>query len=195
MKNTNVRKIVVTAMLSAIAAVLMFVEFSVPFMPEFVKLDISEMPALIASFAVGPFWGAAVCLIKNVVKCLVGTYSGGVGELCNFIIGTAFVLTAGFIYKFNKTRTGALIGSVAGAAVMAIVCLPINYYITYPIYAKMMPIDTIIGMYQAIFPGTDGLFSCLLIFNVPFTFLKGIICSAVTFVVYKRISYIIKRES
>ncbi len=195
MKNTNVRKIVVTAMLSAIASVLMFVEFSVPFMPEFVKLDISEMPALIASFAVGPLWGAAVCLIKNIVKFMVGSYSGGIGELCNFMIGTAFVLTAGFIYKFNKTKTGALIGSIAGAAVMAAVCLPVNYYITYPIYAKMMPIDAIIGMYQEIFPGVDGLFNCLLIFNVPFTFLKGIICSAVTFVVYKRISYIIKREN
>jgi riboflavin transporter FmnP len=192
MRNTNVRKIVVTAMLAAVASVLMFVDFSVPIMPSFIKLDISEMPALIATFAVGPLWGGAVCFIKNVVNMALHGTTGGVGELCNFLLGLTFVLPAGFIYKYNKTRKGALIGSLVGAVCMAVLSLPINYFITYPMYAKFMPIDAIIGMYQEIFPGVDGLFSCLLIFNVPFTFVKGLICSAITFIVYKRISYIIK---
>lgn len=191
MRNTNVRKIVVTAMLSAIAAILMFVDFSVPFMPSFIKLDISEMPALVASFAVGPVWGGVVCLIKNLIN-LTRTSTGGVGEFCNFLLGLVFVLPAGFIYKYNKTRTGALIGSLVGSVSMAVLSLPINYFITYPMYSKFIPLDAIIGMYEEIFSGVDGLFSCLLIFNVPFTFLKGIICTVITFIVYKRISYIIK---
>ncbi|MCD8048940.1 MAG: ECF transporter S component [Clostridia bacterium] len=191
MRNTNVRKIVVTAMLSAVAAILMFIDFSVPFMPSFIKLDISETPALIGSFAMGPAWGAAVCLVKNLIN-LTRTSTGGVGELCNFLLGAAFVVPAGFIYKYNKSRKGALIASLAGALCMAVLSLPINYFITYPMYTNFMPLETIVGMYQAIFPAVDGLLSCLVIFNMPFTFIKGILCAAVTFVIYKRISGVIK---
>ena len=191
MRNSNVRKIAVTAMLSAMAAILMFVDFSVPFMPPFIKLDVSEMPALVASFAVGPWWGVAVCLVKNLIN-LMRTSTSGAGEFANFILGITFVLPAGYIYKYNKTRVGALIGSLVGAASMGALSLPINYYITYPIYSRFMPIDVIVGMYEKIYSGVDGLFSCLLIFNVPFTFLKGVLCAAITFVIYKRISKLIK---
>ncbi len=191
MRNTNVRKIVVTAMLSAVAAILMFIDFSVPFMPSFIKLDISEVPALIGSFAMGPLWGAAVCLVKNLIN-LTRTSTGGVGELCNFLLGAAFVVPAGFIYKYKKTRKGALIASLAGAFCMAVLSLPINYFITYPMYTNFMPLETIVAAYQAIFPAVNGLLSCLVIFNMPFTFIKGILCAAVTFVIYKRISGVIK---
>ena len=178
-------------MLSAMAAILMFIDFSVPFMPPFIKLDVSEMPALVASFAVGPWWGVAVCLVKNLIN-LMRTSTSGAGEFANFILGITFVLPAGYIYKYKKTRVGALIGSLVGAASMGALSLPINYYITYPIYSRFMPIDVIVGMYEKIYSGVDGLFSCLLIFNVPFTFMKGVLCAAITFVIYKRISKLIK---
>ena len=90
----------------------------------------------------------------------------------------------------------ALIGSLVGALTMAAVSLPMNYFVTYPVYAKMLPLEAIIGMYQAIVPSVDGLFWCLLLFNVPFTFVKGGLVAAVTFLAYKRISPLIhgKRE-
>ena len=53
-KRVNVRNMTVTAMLSAIAFILMFLDTAVPIMPNFIKLDISELPALIAAFALGP---------------------------------------------------------------------------------------------------------------------------------------------
>ena len=74
---------------------------------------------------------------------------------------------------------------------MAALSLPSNYFVMYPIYSKILPIDAIIGMYQAIFSGVDGLFQCLLFFNVPFTFLKGALDALVTFLIYKRISPLI----
>ena len=191
MKN-NLRKITVTAILSAVAAVLMFLEFSVPIMPSFIKFDFSETPALRASFALGPWWGVAVCFIKNLIKIILGSNTACVGELCNFLLGAAFVLPAGYLYRFRKTRSMALVGTLVGAFVMAVFSLPLNYYVTYPIYANFMPMDAIIGMYQQIFGGVDGLFSCLLIFNVPFTFVKGLVDSAVTFLLYKRLSPILK---
>ena len=188
----NTRSVVMTALLGAVASVLMFFSFSVPFMPSFIKMDLSEMPALVAAFSMGPLSGAAVCLIKNVVN-VFSTTTAGVGELCNFLLGVAFVVPAGFIYKFKKNRLGALIGSLTGSAAMAVIGLPLNYFVTYPLYIKMgFPLDIIIGMYQDILPSVDGLLMCLIVFNLPFTLMRGIIDSALTFLIYKRISPLIK---
>ena len=185
------RKITVTAMLSAVAAVLMLIELSVPLMPEFIKLDISELPALLAAFGLGPVYGAAVCLVKNLIKALLMTTTGGVGELANFLLGICFVVPAGLIYKFRKSRGGAVLGALVGAAVMAVVSVPINYFITYPIYMNFMPIEAIIGMYQAIRPSANGLLNCLITFNAPFTFVKGVLDAVLCFLIYKPLSPIL----
>ena len=91
---SSIRYMTVTAMLSAVAFILMFLDFSVPFMPPFIKMDLSELPALIGSFAMGPLCGVLICLIKNVLHLFITT-TGGVGELSNFLLGAAFVLPAG----------------------------------------------------------------------------------------------------
>ena len=185
------RKITMIGMLSAIAFILMYLDFSVPFMPSFIKMDISELPALIGSFAMGPIEGIIICLVKNLLH-LFKTTTGGVGELSNFILGAAFTGCAGFIYRKKNTKKGALIGSLAGAVTMALVSIVTNYYIVYPIYTKFMPMEAIIGAYQAILPSADSLLKCLIIFNVPFTFVKGMLSVLITFLIYKRISPIIK---
>jgi len=193
-KSVNVRYMAVTAMLSAVAFVLMYLEFAVPFMPAFVKLDLSDLPELIGTFAMGPAWGVLICLIKNILH-LPFTSSGCVGELSNFLLGACFVLPAGIIYRYKKTRIGALAGSVTGAALMAVISVFSNYFIVYPVYTAFMPMEVIIGMYQAIYSGADTLLKCLIIFNLPFTFLKGMVSVAITFAVYKHISPIIKGTS
>lgn len=189
-KRISLRYITATAVLSALSTVLMMLSFSVPFMPSFLKLDFSELPALIASFSMGPVSGVLVCLIKNLLNLPFST-TGGVGELCNFLLGACFVLPAGLIYRFRKNRRAALLAALLGALVMALASLPLNYFISYPMYMKFLPLEQIIGLYQAIFPGVNGLFQCLLIFNVPFTFLKGLLDTVLTFLVYKRISPLI----
>lgn len=188
---SKTRKITVTGMLSAIAFILMYLDFSVPLMPSFIKMDISELPALIGSFALGPVSGVIICLIKNLLH-LMKTSTGGVGELSNFILGAAFVFTAGIIYKKNNTKKGALIGSLLGALAMAVISVFTNYFIVYPIYTNFMPMEAIIGAYQAILPSADSLLKCLIIFNVPFTFIKGMISVVITFLIYKRLSPILK---
>ncbi len=192
MKTTkiNTRYVAVTAMLSAVATVLMYLEFSVPIMPGFIKLDVSELPALIASFSMGPISGLAVCLVKNLIK-LFFTSTAGVGELCNFLLGACFVVPAGIIYSRRKTFKGAIIAGIVGMLCMAVLSLPINYFISYPFYETLMPREAIIGMYQAILPSVNSLFECLLVFNVPFTFAKGLIDCIITFLIYKRISPLI----
>ena len=192
--NEKIRKMTFTAMLGAVATVLMFVDFSVPFMPGFIKMDISELPALIAGFAYGPLSGVCVCLIKNLIN-LLRTTTSGVGELCNFMLGVAFILPSSIIYKKMKTRKGAVIGSVIGAVLMAVLSLPINYFITYPFYSNFMPIDVIISMYKEIIPSVDGLLACLIIFNVPFTLMKGVIDAIICFLIYKPLSPILHKKS
>ena len=189
---SKVRVLTGTAMLGAVAAVLMYLEFPIPIMPAFVKLDVSELPALIASFAYGPVSGILVCLIKNLIK-LPSTSTAAVGELFNFVMGALFVGVAGLIYKRNKTRKGAIVGALLGALVMAVVSVPYNYFIVYPAYVVMyhLPLDAIIGMYQAINPNVNGLLACLLVFNPPFTFVKGALDAALCFLVYKPLSPIL----
>lgn len=187
----NVRAMTMTGMLSAIAFLLMFFDFSVPFMPNFIKMDLSELPALIGSFALGPVSGVAICLIKNLLH-LMKTTTGGVGELSNFILGATFVFTAGMIYKHKKNKKSAIIGSLVGAVAMAVVSVFSNYYLVYPVYTKFMPLDAIIAAYQAINPNVDGLWACLICFNMPFTFVKGLFSVIITLLIYKRLSPIIK---
>ena len=190
-KRINVRKMTMTAMLAAVATVLMFFSFSVPLMPSFIKLDLSELPALIAAYAFGPLSGVTVCLVKNLVNVLFTT-TGGVGELSNFVLGASFVFTAGLIYKYKRNRAGALIGSVAGAAVMAVIGVFSNYYIVYPVYTAFMPMETILGMYRAINPAVETLWDALIWFNMPFTFIKGMCSTAMAFVIYKPLSPVLK---
>ena len=185
------RQIAVTGMLGAISIILQFFEFVVPIMPSFVKLDLSDLPALLGAFALGPWYGVAICLIKNTFH-LVTSSSALVGEFCNFMLGAAFVLPAGYIYKSKKTKKTAVIGAIVGAVCMAAFSFPSNYFITYPMYTIFMPMDAIIGMYQKLIPSVNGLLSCLVIFNMPFTFVKGILCSIITFLIYKPISGFIK---
>ena len=192
--NEKIRKMTFTAMLGAVATVLMFVDFSVPFMPSFIKMDISELPALLAGFAYGPLSGVCVCLIKNLIN-LLRTTTSGVGELCNFMLGVAFILPSSIIYKKMKTRKGAVIGAVVGAVLMAVLSLPINYFITYPFYSNFMPMDVIISMYQEIMPSVDGLLACLIIFNVPFTLMKGVIDAIICFLIYKPLSPILHKKT
>ena len=187
---SRVRRLCGTAMLGAVAYVLMFLEFPIPLIPSFIKLDFSELPALIAAFAYGPVSGVAVCLIKNLIH-LINTQSGGVGELSNFILGAVFVFTAGMVYKKLHTKNGAALGALIGAVIMALISIPSNYFIVYPVYTVFMPMEAIIGAYKAINPNVNTLMDCLITFNMPFTFFKGLCSFIITIFIYKPLSPIL----
>lgn len=186
-RRMHIRVMTATAVLSALSCVLMYLEFSVPLVPSFLKMDLSDLPALIASFAYGPVAGVVVALIKNLVH-LPSTTTGGAGELANFLLCACFVVPAGWIYRFFKDKKGALIGSFGGTLLMALVSLPVNYYITYPIYTTFMPMEAILDMYRAVNPAVTGLWSALLMVNLPFNLVKGLVSVGITFAVYKKIS-------
>ena len=148
---SRTHKLTVTAMLSTVAFLLMFIEFPIPaLIPAFVKLDISDLPELLAAFSLGPIYGVIVTLLKNVLfSVLHGTSSAYVGELFNFIMGSVFSFTAGFIYQRRKSRKSALTGALVGALLMAVLSVPLNYFVVYPAYVVCyhLPLEAIIGMY------------------------------------------------
>ena len=188
-------KIAVAGMLSAAAFVLMYIEFPIPaLVTPFIKMDISDLPELLAAFALGPLWSVVVTLVKNLLFFVLhGTSSGGVGELCNFLLGACFVLPAGLLYHGGKNRRRALLGALVGAVCMALLSIPLNYFVTYPMYEKFMPIDAILEAYRQIRPSVNGLLECLVLFNAPFTLCKGLLDVGLCFLIYKPLSPVLHR--
>ena len=192
---SKTRTMVIIAMMSAVATVIYFFDFNVPLMPGFIKLDLSNIISLITGFSLGPVAGAAVCLIKNLIHLVIkgmGT-TMGIGDIFDLVTSVTFCVTASLIYKHSRTFKGAVIGNIAGVLAFTAVSLPLNYFVTYPIYAKAFGgMEAIMGAYQAINPNVNTLFGALCLFNVPFTLVKGILCAIVTMMLYKPLSPIIK---
>ncbi|MDR3331042.1 MAG: ECF transporter S component [Synergistaceae bacterium] len=187
----GVRGITTTALLSAAAAILMFLDFAVPIFPTFLKMDLSDVPALMAAFAIGPGAAIAVEFIKNAVN-IAYTHTGGIGELANFLIGISFAVPAGIIYKRRRTRGGACIGMASGVIAMSVVAAVANYLVLVPLYSRIIPLDTMINAYMAINPYANTLGKVILMSIVPFNLCKGVVVSLITFALYKRISPIVK---
>lgn len=195
MTKMKTRNMVVVAVMSAVATVIYYLDFSVPLMPGFIKLDLSNVISLIAGFAMGPAAGVAVCFIKDLIHLVIKGFGTtmGIGDIFDFVTGAAFVFTSAWIYKKNRTFKGAVIGTAIGTLVFTLISLPLNYFVTYPIYAKAFGgMEAIMGAYRAIMPKVKNLFMALCVFNLPFTFIKGVLCAVVTMLFYKPLSPVIK---
>ncbi|MCR4780926.1 MAG: ECF transporter S component [Ruminiclostridium sp.] len=193
---SNTKFITITAILTAIAVVLQYLEFPVPmFIPPFVKFDFSDLPAILAAFLVSPVSGVLVCLLKNVIHIAV-SQSAGVGELCNFLLGAVMVVPAWLIYKIKPSKGMAAAAMAVGSLITAVVSIFINYFITYPFYqeAYHLPIDAIIGMYRELNGGVGTLWDALIWFNAPFTFVKFLLDSMIVFFVYKPLSRAVRKD-
>ncbi|MDE7399992.1 MAG: ECF transporter S component [Oscillospiraceae bacterium] len=188
-KKVDVRRLVFTALMGALSVVLAeLLKFKTPFMPGFITFDFSDVPAMLASLTMGPVSGVAVCLIKNVFGCFT-TSTGCVGELSNFILSAALVLPAGIITHKSEKISRAVIGCLSGAVIMALISIVSNYFLVFPAYsaAYHMPMDVIVGLFQEILPSVNSLLDCLLIFNMPFTFVKGLCAAIISILLYKKL--------
>jgi riboflavin transporter FmnP len=193
----NTKTMVKISVLGVISFILMFFEIPMPWLaPTFMKIDISDLPSLIGSFAIGPMAGVIIQLLKNVLNVLIeGSTTGGIGELANFVVGSAFAYTAGFVYYKKKTFKRAIIGLILGTIVMTVVITLANYFVMFPLYAKLMGQDlqVFIDMGTAINKNITDLRSLMIISVVPFNLLKGIMVTVITMLVYKRVSPILHK--
>lgn len=187
----NTRILVSVAMLSAISYILAFIEIQLPLSPSFAKLDLSDFPALIAAFAINPLAGVVVEAVKNSLQ-LLSTNTGGIGELANFLMGSALVFTAGLFYHKLKTKKRAVIGCVIGSIAMTITAALLNYFVLLPLYSTFMPLEQVIEAFAAFIPFINTKLDVALFNSIPFNLFKGMVISTFTILVYKRLSPILK---
>lgn len=194
----SIKQISLIAIMSAIAAVLMVFDFPIVFIaPSFYRIDFSDLPCIIGSFALGPFCGAIMEILKILIKLIIKpTSTVFVGELSNLLCGLSYVVIAGFIYNSHHNKKGALYSLIISSVVSIIVSLFINYFISIPFYANLykISIEEIVKLGQLIFPFINSkatfVISCVLLFNT----IKMVIVSSITFILYKKISPLVKKN-
>ena len=196
-KLRNVNRLVKISLLVAMAFVLMLFDFPIPGFPPFLKFDLSDLPALIGGFALGPIAGVVIEGGKVLLNLLfTGSSTGGVGEVANFIIGSSFVWTAAVIYHSKKNKKSALIGLATGTIIMTVVGAVLNYFILIPLYATMYGgMGVIIDMSAEGNSAIASLAGIIIIGITPFNILKGLVVSVITFVSYKKVAPLINKEN
>lgn len=187
----EVRNIVQIGILSAIAFLLMSLEFPLWFAPGFYKLDLSELPVLIGAFAMGPLAGVLTEFVKIVLYFFLhGSSTAGVGDLANFIFGCCLVVPASVIYQRRKTKKNALIGMALGTVLMSAAAWIVNAFVLLPLYAGAfhMPMSALIAMGTKVNPSVVSISTFVLLIVVPFNLFKGAVVSLLTLLLYKRVS-------
>jgi riboflavin transporter FmnP len=196
-KNSQMtRKLAILAILTAMAAVLMALEVSLPLMPPFLKFDFSELPVLIGAFAFGPVSAIMIELVKNLIHLPLST-TAGVGQLANFVTGVFFAGSAGLVYRFFKTRKGAVLSLVVGTLVMTFGTSLFNYFVLLRLYVILagFPMEAIIGMAAKVNPKVADKETLIIWAFIPFNLFKGTVISILTLLIYKPISKLIHESS
>lgn len=192
----SIRTIAFIGMFGGIAAILMFLEFPIPFIaPAFYQLDFSEVPVLIGAFSLGPVAGIAIELIKVLVHLLLkGSSTAGIGDLANFIIGCSLVVPASILYRLHKTRKEAVIGMTVGVICMTVAGSLLNAFVLLPMYAAAFGgMDAILAAGAAVNGRVNSVLGFAAILVAPFNFIKGALTSVITYLLYKRISRLVRK--
>lgn len=173
--NTKTSKMIKLSLLSAVALILMYFDFPVIPMFAWLKMDLSDVPALLGTFGFGPLAGVLIELIKNLLILITkGTQTGFVGEAANFLIGTALILPAGIIYHKSKSKKTAILGMIIGGILMEVVAVFANVYFLIPAYGLKMSAEEVMKYVTA------GL--------IPFNGIKAVLVSTLTYILYKKVS-------
>ncbi|MCD7835672.1 MAG: ECF transporter S component [Lachnospiraceae bacterium] len=193
----STRKMTMIGMFSAVSAILMLFELPLPFAPSFYKLDFSELPILIGTFAFGPMAGVMMEFVKILLKLLIkGTSTAFVGDFANFAVGCSFILPASVIYAFGKSRKNAIIACISGTLIMTVFGTAFNAVYLLPAFSKLygMPLDSILAMGAEVNPlaSESSIISFVAACVAPLNLIKGVSVSVVTMLVYKPLSSIIK---
>ena len=193
--NSRIRMITIVAMAGVMSAILMYYDIPLPFAPTFLKIDISELPAIVVTYAIGIIPGFITIILKNALKLVFKpTTTAFIGELMNVCVGCIYVFIAGIIYKIKHDKIGALISLSISTLLTSIIATILNAVIMFPLYVKFygMPMDAIIDMAVKTNPLVKDYYTMMFFCVFPFNIVKYVLVSAVTFIIYKKIRYIVK---
>lgn len=194
-KVSAARRAAYIGVFAALAAVLMYFEFPLPFAPAFYEIDLSEVPVFICSFSLGPVAGVVCELVKVILKLLLkGTSTAFVGDFANFVVGCSFVLPATIVYHRFKSKKGALAGMAVGTGCMTVFGSLFNAVYLLPAFAELygMPLEAIIAMGTKVNGAINSVSTLVLFAVVPFNLVKGAVVSLLTFLLYKRVERLLR---
>ncbi|MBU3180476.1 ECF transporter S component [Clostridium psychrophilum] len=196
MRNEKLVRLIKISLLAVMAFLLMYIELPIPIFPEFLKIDISDLPALLGAFALGPVAGVIIELFKNILHGMLASKTAFIGELANFLVGSCLILVSGYIYKVRKSKKGAIVGLLIGVVCMSMFAAILNYFVILPLYETVLgfPISAVVGMGSKLNHNINDLNSFVIWMIVPFNLFKGIIISAMTLALYKSVSPILHKE-
>lgn len=193
-KNST-KRLVLTAILGAISTLLMILEFPMPLIPPFVKMDFSELPVILGGFIMGPLNGSMIAVIKVVLNLVIhGTTTAGIGELANLLYSLGYMLPAVLIYHKMKTKKGAVVSLITGTIITGIIAVIMNIIVIFPVYAKLMglDLDTIVSMCASVNPYVKDMVSLMIFSMFPFNLFKYGVTSVITFILYKKLSHFVR---
>ena len=180
---------------AAMAALLMYFEFPLPFAPSFYEIDLSEVPVLICSFSLGPVAGVVCELVKVILKLLLkGTTTAFVGDFANFVVGCSFILPATIVYHRVKTKKGAVAGMITGTVTMSIFGSFFNAVYLLPAFSALygLPLDQLVAMGTAVNGMINSVSTLVFFAVVPFNIVKGTVVSLLTTLLYKRVERLLR---
>lgn len=192
------KKLVMAALLGALAAILMVLDFNVPLAPGFIKFDFSDFPVLIGGFVFGPATGVVIAFLKIVLNLLFKpTSTMFVGEASNFLLSVCYMGVACLYYRNHRTKKGAAVGMLLATVATSVLAIFSNILVMFPMYAKLfgMSMQQIVGMVSAVNPFVKDITTMVLASLVPFNLFKYGVISIITFVSYKKIEVILKKYS
>lgn len=194
--NKNLNKMVKISLLSVLALIFMFIEVPLPIFPSFLKIEVSDIPAIVGAIIYGPLAGVIIELIKNLLHGVLMTSTGFVGELANFIVGSAFVIPVGLVYNRTNIKFKLLVSSLLGVICMVLVAAIGNYFVFLPLYEKVMGwhLNDFVAMGKAINNSITSVKSLVILSIAPFNVIKGAIVSVVTALIIKPLSSVIEKE-
>ena len=194
-KSLSIKNITRIAILGALGAFLMLIDFPIFVAPSFYKLDIGDLPCLIGAFAIGPIPGLFIQIIKILLKLLLKpTSTAFIGEVAAFIFSSSYCISASIIYQSNKSKKGAIKAIIIGSIIMVLVSTIANYGFILDAYSKLygMPLEAIIGLGNKIFPIVTNKLSFVLCCVLPFNLIKAVLVDVLTMLLYKHISPLLK---
>lgn len=182
------------AILSAISYILMFIAVPIPgIFPDFLKIDISDLPAIFGGLSLGPVAGFAIVLIKNLFQAMTASTTVWIGEFANLLIGGSYVIIVSLIYRQKRNLKGLIMGFILGTIAMILVGCLTNYYMLLPFYGKIMPMEAIINMGNIINPNVTDLKTFVIWMIAPFNLFKAVLISLITLPLYKKMEVLLKK--
>lgn len=191
----RVKKIAFVGLMGAVSAVLMLFRFPIPFMPPFLSFDLSGVMEMLGGYMFGPAAAFCIIIVKILLQLVIqGTFSLGTGELQNLILSSCYVMPAILIYHRSKSKKTAAAGMAISTIVVSVVAVFTNLYMIIPFYVNLfgMTMDDIISMCTAVNPAMKDAASMAVLGILPFNLIKYGATSVLTFLLYKRLSKLIR---